>query len=297
MRYDRRGERDRRSGEDRRGQTRPGRAGSVDRQTAVRGGGYAAGQALTSAREGAAAGPQAQRGGDNLLAAAAALAEHHGEALAQAASSAGIPVAAAAAVVLTELHGLELGLDAGADGAAAGALMPIRFEPYRFWQATGHWLVNSHLDQATEQEAFDEARGLDADAAHDALRMGLGQVAGTEATAAGFADAAAMYTALRDSPAAQLEALTRVIAADDAVVQAACDGAWDELAAARAGPAFAALGYDDALAAFSDAWQRATDAVPAGIKPGDDDDDDGDDGDERTDRRKTQRRGRSARRP
>ena len=165
-----------------------------------------------------------------------------------------MPARSVAAVVLAEQAGLGP-LDAGE--------LAVRFEPHAFWQQTGRWVVATHRDQAAERAAFAAAQRIDADAAHAATRMGLGQLAGSEASAAGFANAEAMMAAMRESPQAQIEGLLAVFAGSAQLQAAANDGAWEELAALRAGPAWVALGYHDALAAGAAAWDDLRQAEPA----------------------------------
>jgi hypothetical protein len=189
----------------------------------------------------ATAGP----GGDALGAAAADLSARHGDALSAAAARAGVPAPALAAVVLTEAAGL---------GEVEPGALPIRFEPYVFWQRTGSWVVATHRDQTAEQNALAAARSIDEGAALASLRMGLGQLSGAEASAAGYADAAAMYAAFSTDSAAQIAALGEVVAADATLQGALGSEDWCHVAALRAGPAYHAIGYDDGLAAAAAAY-------------------------------------------
>ena len=100
--------------------------------------------------------------------------------------------------------------------------------------------------------------------------MGLGQLQGGEAHAAGYADAAEMIEAMRGDEVAQIQGLGRVVAQNDALASALASEDWAAVAVMRAGPAYGALGYDQALASYAAAYQRAT------SHGGDDSDDDDD---------------------
>lgn len=176
----------------------------------------------------------------------------------------GVPEVAAAAVILTESQLVP---------AAVDDRMPIRFEPYAFFERTGRWLVATHKDQAAEYKALGEARSIDDDAALRSTRMGLAQVSGAEAEQAGHASPVDMLKALQASPQAQVQALLDVIARDDGLRGAMEAQDWRQVASLRAGPGYGALGYDDALAAYADAYRRSQEQS-RGVKPGGDDDDD-----------------------
>ncbi len=207
---------------------------------------YAAGQALQSLQTGRTPVVRAQPEPSSLQRDAAALHAQHGPGLAQAALQACVPVTALAAVVLAEQHLLPPVVD---------ARMPVRFEPYEFWLATGQWLVDSHKDQAAEYRALQDAQAVDPLAALQATRMGLAQVRGAEAQAAGYASAVEMHADLDADPGAQVRALGALVAADAALGDALRAEDWRTVAGLRAGPAAGALGYDDALAAFAASYQ------------------------------------------
>jgi hypothetical protein len=182
-----------------------------------------------------------------LHAAAIRMHDQHGAAIAAGAARVGVPASAAAAVLLTE----------GQFAATAtDDRMPVRFEPYAFFQQTGRWLVATHKDQAAEYRAFQEACAIDAGAAHEALRMGIAQLSGTEAVTAGYGDAQAMMTALQHDPQAQVDSFFLVIAGNDELRGAMQGEDWRSVAQLRAGPGYGALAYDDALAASADAWRK-----------------------------------------
>lgn len=198
----------------------------------------------------ARSGPSAGRH-DASEVAATALLEAHGARLHAGAERVGVPASSVAAVVLAE---------AAALGERQPDALAMRFEPYVFWQQTGRWVVATHRDQAAEQAAFREAGTIDEGAALHALRMGIAQIAGSEARSAGYDDAATMFRAFQGDEAAQLEGLFGVIAADAPLQQAMVGEDWAVVAAHRAGPAWVALGYDDALAAGAAAWNEVAPA-------------------------------------
>lgn len=232
-----------------------GRAGTgVDARGSnqLRGHRYETTKALQGEGAGAAATPRPSAvvgRQDSSEIAASALLDSHGAQLQAGAQRVGVPAASVAAIVLAEQ---------GALGALAADAMAMRFEPYVFWQQTGRWVVATHRDQGAEQAAFREARSIDEGAALGALRMGMAQVAGSEAIAAGYPDATTMFLAFEGDTSAQLEGLFGVIAADAPLQQAMKDEDWAVVAAHRAGPAWVALGYDDALAAGAAAWTEVS---------------------------------------
>ena len=230
--------------------------------SALAGHSYAAGQTLQSLQAAASGQPHAATP-SSLDTAADGLRAAHGADLAALAAAGRVPEAGLAAILLAEGHFLPPRVD---------ERMSVRFEPYPFWLATGRWLVDSHKDQPTEYRALREAEAIDPAAARQSTRMGLGQVRGGEAEAAGYATAAAMWTALEASPSAQVAALGRVVAADPALSAALCSEDWRAVAAIRSGPAAGVLGYEDALAAFASAYAGS---ARVGPEAGDDDPEDG----------------------
>ncbi len=196
-----------------------------------------------------------------LHAAAADLLRDHGASLAEGAERAGVTPPAAAAILLAE----------GQFAApAVDERMPVRFEPYAFFQATGRWLIATHKDQAAEYRAFAEARAVDPEAALACTRMGLGQVSGLEAQQAGFTDADAMMQQLQGNPAAQVQSLIDLVQATPALQTALHEENWRDVALLRAGPGYAAIGYDDVLAASAQAYKEVS--SPIGVGGGDDGD-------------------------
>ncbi len=194
---------------------------------------------------------------------ASELSTRHGGLIGQQADQAGVPTHSIAAVVLAETSLLNTGTQS-ADGTL------LRFEPYTFFERTGTWLVATHKDQAAEYAAFEQAKAVDEDAALHSVRVGVGQLQGDEARAAGFDGPAEMMDAMRGDEVAQIQALSRVVAQDGNLSGALSSEDWAAVALMRAGPAYGALGYDQALASYASAYQRATGY-------GGDDDDDGDD--------------------
>lgn len=191
---------------------------------------------------------------------AADLHQQHGERIEAGSARAGVPAASTAAVVLTETSQLR---------GASGDRVPVRFEPYEFFTRTGQWLVATHLDQDAEQRVFEQAKGIDPTAAHESLRMGVAQLSGQEAEAAGFDSAASMYVALQSGHEAQIDGLLSVIQNSSDLQTAMVSSDWRAVAELRAGPGYGALGYDDALNAYANAYSRAS----ASYGGGDDDDD------------------------
>jgi hypothetical protein len=175
----------------------------------------------------------------------------------------GVPPHNAAAVILAECQLLPTRID---------DRMPIRFEPHAFFTQTGRWLVATHKDQAAEYRTFHDARGIDASAAFACVRMGMAQISGLEAHAAGFDSAQAMMGAMEKSPDAQVDGLFRLVESDGGLREAMQKGDWRQLALLRAGPGYGAVGYHDALAAWSEAYKQV--AKAAAKKPGGGDDDD-----------------------
>lgn len=202
--------------------------------------------------------PVAPVGPSSIVDTATQLHDRHGEQIRSGSEALSVPPAATAAVLLAEGQFAPTPVD---------DRMAIRFEPYVFYQQTGRWLVATHKDQTAEYRAFSEAQAIDPGAAHLALRMGVAQLSGAEANAAGYDTPEAMRTALEQDPAAQVAGLLSVIAADTGLRDALAAQDWRQVAQLRAGPGFGALGYDDALAACADAYRR--------VQHGGGDDDDG----------------------
>ncbi|MSQ84871.1 MAG: DUF3380 domain-containing protein [Myxococcales bacterium] len=224
---------------------------------------YDGGKALHSAHTAATpSGPQASQAGPaqtQMHRQAGELQGAHGAQLASGAARLGVAEESLAAVVLTEQQYLPRAVPALADK------MPVRFEPYVFFTQTGRWLVATHRDQAAEYGSFEQARAHNDDAAHRALRMGVGQVSGTEAEVAGFASPQAMHNALQVGPSAQIDALVQLVRGQDDLRTALSAGDWTQTALLRAGPAYGALGYDQTLQVAAQAYRS--------VKPGGGDDD------------------------
>ena len=211
-----------------------------------------AGAAAARSPGGAAApisAPASAAATSELAAQAQALHGQHGDQLRQGAQQAGVPQESLAAVLLAERHYLPR--------AAAGQpeALPIRFEPYVFFQMTGRWLAATHRDQGAEQRVFEQACGLNPEAAHQSLRMGLAQISGAESASAGYADAQAMKAAFTGDPTAQVAALLTLAAAPGPLQQGLAAENWSQVAQLRAGPGYGALGYDQALAAAAQAYK------------------------------------------
>lgn len=243
-------------------QTTPKVPGVLTPQSPLAGHSYATGQALQTMRQQPGQAELDLPAVSSLTHAASELHAQHGQALAQGALRAKVPEAGLAAIVLAETHLLPAKLD---------ERLPVRFEPYPFWLATGKWLVDSHKDQGAEYRALAEAQQIDPQAAWQATRMGVGQVSGTEAKSAGYASAEAMHAALTADPAAQIRALAEVVAASAPLTDALAAEDWRTVAALRAGPAAGALGYEDALAAFASSYKPFAAGSQAGVGGGDDD--------------------------
>lgn len=211
---------------------------------------------------GGAKAPNAAAGAsDSFTLNAQSLRGAHGAFIAQRSGETGVAAEHAAAVILTESA-------LASDGAKDAT--KVRFEPYAFFQQTGRWLVATHKDQAAEYRAFEQARAIDPAAAHTALRMGLAQLAGSEAAAAGYDSAQSMWQAMQDNPSAQIDGLFSVIAANTDLRNALAAENWREVAVMRAGTGYAALGYDDALAANATTYRQVS--ADKGHGGGDDDD-------------------------
>lgn len=220
---------------------------------------YETGAALRGARDASAVSAPEPGAASQLQRACADLRERFGAQIDAGAAATGVSAAAAAAMILAERR---LG-----DAKPGG--VPLRFEPYAFFQETGRWLVATHKDQGAEQRAFAEARAIDAGAAFDAVRMGVAQLSGREAAAAGHESPEAMHAAMAQEPQVQVSSLFAVIAADADLREALQAEDWRAVAQLRAGPGYGTTGYDDALAAGADLYRRAEKAAGGG----DDDED------------------------
>ncbi len=241
-----------------RSEPKPAPQGGRSQATDMAGHRYGTGAALQSPRMPKANSDPAPAVQSQLEKACADLRERFGAQLQAGSAATGVPEAAAAAMILAEQQ----------LARAAGTEVPLRFEPYVFFQETGRWLVATHKDQAAEQRAFSEAQAIDPQAAFESVRMGIAQLSGREATAAGHESPEAMLGAMRQAPEAQVSSLFSVIAADADLRGALAAEDWRAVAQLRAGPGYGALGYDDALAAGAELYRRAEKAAGGG----DDDD-------------------------
>lgn len=249
-----------RGGRETTGRAETGVAARADRELVGRR--YETGAAMRSPRTGdPGQEPGAEPVRSSLETAASELHQRHGERISAGAAQVGVPEEAAAAVVLAETANLS---------GASDARLAIRFEPYAFYQRTGNWLVATHKDQAAEYRVFEQARSAAPEAALESLRMGVAQLSGAEAVAAGFESAGQMFDTMGNSESAQIEGMFNLIANDQELRGAMEQADWQRVAELRAGPGYGALGYDDALAANADAYARAL-GRPA---HGDDDDED-----------------------
>ena len=199
--------------------------------------------------------------GSELDAQALALQAGMGAQLAAGADAAHVPQEGLAAILLAERQYLPK------SGPGGNEALPIRFEPYVFYQQTGRWLAATHRDQGAEQRVFEQACALDPAAAHASLRMGLAQISGAESAGAGFVSPEAMRQSFAGDPVAQVAALVQLAGQPGPLQQALAGSEWAQVALLRAGPGYGALGYDQALSAAAEAYKRV-------VKHGGGDDDD-----------------------
>ncbi|MFC4818702.1 N-acetylmuramidase domain-containing protein [Dokdonella ginsengisoli] len=111
-------------------------------------------------------------------------------------------------------------------------------------------------DQDINWDAFDYAHSLNPEAAAASISMGPGQVMGFNYASAGYTSAEAMFTALKDNPIKQFEAMTDHIGSDSKLKDALNDGKYDTFATRYNGGGIADYGthlknYADAFAAVT----------------------------------------------
>lgn len=222
---------------------------------------YAGAAAARSPTPGTATPTAAAANQSELSVQAQALQSGMGAQIAAGAQAAGVPQEGLAAILLAERQYLPKA------GPAAADALPIRFEPYVFFQQTGRWLAATHRDQAAEQRVFEQACALDPSAAHASLRMGLAQISGAESAGAGFGSAEEMRQSFQGDPVAQVAALVHLAGQEGPLQQALAGSNWPQVALLRAGPGYGALGYDQALSAAAEAYKSV-------VKPGGGDDED-----------------------
>lgn len=116
-------------------------------------------------------------------------------------------------------------------------------------------------DQDINWDAFNYAHSLNAEAAAASISMGPGQVMGFNYSSAGYTSAEAMYTALKDNPIKQFEAMTDHIGSDSKLKDNLNDGNYDTFATRYNGGGIADYGTN--LKNYADAFAAVTAPPPA----------------------------------
>lgn len=111
-------------------------------------------------------------------------------------------------------------------------------------------------DQDINWDAFNYAHSLNAEAAAASISMGPGQVMGFNYASAGYTSAEAMFTALKDNPIKQFEAMTDHIGSDSNLKDALNNGKYDTFATRYNGGGIA--DYGTHLKAYADAFALVT---------------------------------------
>ncbi len=142
----------------------------------------------------------------------------------------------------------------------------ILFERHIFHKRTGGRFSEAHPDISNvktggyvggpaEYERLKRAMQLDAGAALESASWGLGQIMGFNASLLGYATAADMIAAFKDSEDAQLDGCVRFIRANAELAAAFRSGKWARVAFFYNGPGFAKNQYDKKLAAAHAAFK------------------------------------------
>lgn len=171
------------------------------------------------------------------------------------ASRLGIEPAVAGAVLHTESAG---------SGFSGGKLV-IRFEAHIFRDLTGQYVRVRHTGrQSDEYEAFERAKQLDHEAAHDSISMGAAQIMGFNAERIGYGNAVEMFEEMAASEAAQTRGFFEFVRTSRALLRAAQGNDWATFAKLYNGPGYRANRYDTKMAAAYAAWKRITADLPYG---------------------------------
>lgn len=161
----------------------------------------------------------------------------------------------------------------GADAAALWAVLQVEtrgfgfqrdrrpkilFERHVFHRRTGGRFSAAHPDisradaggygsESAQYARLEKASALDARAALESASWGLGQIMGFNATKVGYADAAAMVSAFKQSEDEQLAASARFIDATPAMAKALRGGDWARFAFYYNGEHYRRNDYDGKL--------------------------------------------------
>ncbi len=151
-----------------------------------------------------------------------------------------------------------LSVESGGTGFRNGDLV-IRFEAHIFQDLTGQYVgVNHSGKQSDEYAAFEDAKRIDVEAAHDSISMGAGQIMGFNAERIGYSNAVEMYKAFEKSEAAQDVGVFEFIRTSKTLLKAARQKDWPTFARYYNGEGYAANAYDKKLAAAYAAWGKVT---------------------------------------
>lgn len=153
----------------------------------------------------------------------------------------------------------------------------ILFERHVFHRRTGGRFSAAHPDisqagaggygaESAQYARLEKAHALDAKAALESASWGLGQIMGFNATKVGYADAAAMVSAFKQSEDEQLAASARFITATPAMAKALRDGDWARFAFYYNGAGYRQNDYDGKLERYH---RRFKDVLPdVGVRAG-----------------------------
>ncbi|MBD89974.1 MAG: hypothetical protein CL940_06535 [Deltaproteobacteria bacterium] len=143
--------------------------------------------------------------------------ERWGSILERAASELSLPVDVCAALCMSE-HRHE--------GFERDGELRVRFERKIFAGRTGKWIGNLHRDPSDERRALSEALVHDEQSAYASLAMGGAGLMGYRARQMGYESPRAMWEAMGESEATQIESLLRLLASSAGLAEAARAQGW-----------------------------------------------------------------------
>jgi hypothetical protein len=136
----------------------------------------------------------------------------------------------------------------GAGFDSRTGLIKIQFEPHWFFRFARTKIINGVENQTLEYKAYNEAYGIDKEAAMRATSWGLGQIMGFNHKRAGYNTVADMVDAFRMGEYYQVRGMLKFIAFDRVMFGALKNRNWATFAKLYNGPNFKKLGYDVKMA-------------------------------------------------
>ncbi len=139
--------------------------------------------------------------------------------------------------------------ESGGKGFRNGKLV-IRFEAHIFRDLTNQRVWVRHTGrQADEYDAFQRARAVDNEAAHDSISMGSSQIMGFNAERIGYSSATEMFEDFMQRESAHVKGFFEFVRTSRGLLNAAKNKKWATFARLYNGPDYARNAYDTKMAA------------------------------------------------